>query len=175
MGLLFKRDVETSIRGYADAGYKSDPIGGKSQGGYAYIMAGAAISWKSKKQTVVATSTAHAELIALYEASRTGVWLKRLSNFVETETGLPTSKDPIPIHEDNEACISQVSGNFIRTDAVKHIDPKYHSWVSQENGISIKIVPVSSQDNTADIFTKALSREVHWRHVRGLGLVQKGE
>jgi hypothetical protein len=172
LGLLFRRKGETTIKGYADAGYKSDPITGKSQGGYVYTMAGAAISWRSKKQTTVATSTAHAELIALYEGCRTGVWLKRLSNFVEIETGLPRDDSPIKVHEDNEACLSQVSGNFVRTDAIKHIDPKYHTWVSQENGTSINVVSIPSKDNTADIFTKALPREAHWRHVEGLGLTK---
>jgi hypothetical protein len=64
LGLWYTRNCQEPIEGYADAGYKSDYVSGKSQGGFVFKMSGAAISWKSKKQTLVATSTAHAELLA---------------------------------------------------------------------------------------------------------------
>jgi hypothetical protein len=77
---------------------------------------------------------------------------------------------PIPIHEDNEACIAQIQREFVRTDATKHINPMHHSWLQQEQGKTIQVRPVRSMENTADIFTKALPSESHWRHLKGLGL-----
>ena len=56
--------------GYVDAGYMSDPHNAKSQTGFVFLCGGAAISWRSVKQTLVATSTNHSEIIALYEATR---------------------------------------------------------------------------------------------------------
>jgi hypothetical protein len=169
-GILYKRGTKWDIEGFADAGFKSDPNTAKSQGGYAFIAGNGAISWKSKKQTRVATSTAHAELLALYEGGREAAWLWRLRTFIEGSTGLSGKVPPIVIHEDNEACITQVQKDFIRTDATKHLDPMHHAWIIQEQGETLQVKPVSSQENVADIFTKALPSEVHRRHVKGLGL-----
>ena len=174
-GILYRRGSTEKLRGYADAGYKSDPNTGKSQGGYVFKLGGAAISWRSKKQTVVATSTAHAELIALYDGTREASWLHRLQKFVEKSTGLDDDPQRIPMHEDNEACIKQIKKGFVRTDATKHIDPKYRAWVAQGDGKTVDVVSVASQDNTADIFTKALPGETHWHHVRGLGMLSREE
>jgi hypothetical protein len=170
-GLLYQKTDTWKIEGYADAGFKSDPVTARSQGGHVFIAGNAAVSWKSKKQTRVATSTAHAELLALYEGGREAAWLWRLETFIEKSTGLIGGKvPPIVIHEDNEACITQVQKEFMRTDATKHIDPMHHSWLQQEQGTTIQIRPVRSMENTADIFTKALPNESHWRHLNGLGL-----
>ncbi|XP_070005805.1 secreted RxLR effector protein 161-like [Nicotiana sylvestris] len=56
--------------GYADAGYLSDPHKARSQTSYLFTYGGTAISWHSMKQTIVATSSNHAEIIAIHEASR---------------------------------------------------------------------------------------------------------
>ena len=79
------------------------------------------------------------------------------------------------IHEDNEACITQVQKEFIRTDATKQLDPMHHAWIIQEQGKTLLVNAVRSQENTADIFTKALPKEVHWKHLRGLGLISLKE
>jgi hypothetical protein len=46
------------------------------------LHGGTAISWKSSKQKLVATSTNHSEIFALYEASRECVWLRRMINHI---------------------------------------------------------------------------------------------
>ena len=53
--------------GFADAGYLSDPHKGRFQTGYILTMGNTAISWRSTKQILVATSLNHAEIIALHE------------------------------------------------------------------------------------------------------------
>ena len=63
---------------YADVGYLSDPHKGRSQSGYVFTIENAVISWRSRKQTLVATLTNHSELFALYEAIRECVWLRAL-------------------------------------------------------------------------------------------------
>ena len=67
LGLFYQFDQDKSIIGYTDAGYLSDPHNARSQTGFVFLHAGTAISWKSSKQTLVATSTNHSEIIALYE------------------------------------------------------------------------------------------------------------
>ena len=91
----------------------------KSRAGYVFKMGDTAISWKSRKQTVVATSTAHAVLIALYEGTREATWLQRLAHFVEKSAGLETDRQIILLckYEDEKACIAPIQKGFMRTDA----------------------------------------------------------
>ena len=71
MGLFYsKRSVNNQIlKGYADAGYLSDPHKARSQTGYVFLCGDTAISWRSTKQTLVATSSNHSEILAIHEAS----------------------------------------------------------------------------------------------------------
>ena len=87
----------------------SDPHKARSQSGYVFTYCGAAISWRSTKQTLTATSSNHAELIALYEAGRECVWLRSMIQNIQEECGLENIKEnPTPLHEDNAACIAQI-------------------------------------------------------------------
>ena len=114
--------------GYADAGYKSDPKTGKSQTGYIFIKNGAPVSWKSVKQTVTATSTNHAELIAFHEASRELAWLRTMERLLTSQASIALAEEPTVIHEDNSACVSQVAAGFIKADRIKHVDPQIFSF-----------------------------------------------
>ncbi|XP_074099282.1 uncharacterized protein LOC141527613 [Cotesia typhae] len=60
LSLVYNRPVD-KITGYADADWGNDPADSKSYTGYVFLLAGAAISWKSRKQRTVALSTTEAE------------------------------------------------------------------------------------------------------------------
>ncbi|RVW84163.1 Retrovirus-related Pol polyprotein from transposon TNT 1-94 [Vitis vinifera] len=51
----------------------------RSTSGYIFMLAGGAVSWKSVKKTLIASSTMEAEFIACYETSNHGIWLR---NFI---------------------------------------------------------------------------------------------
>jgi hypothetical protein len=70
MELFYRKDTKFKLVGYADAGYLSDPHKTRSQSGYVFTNGGTAISWRATKQTLTATSSNHAELIALYDAGQ---------------------------------------------------------------------------------------------------------
>jgi hypothetical protein len=73
-----------------------------------FLHGGTAISWKSVKQTLIATSINHSEIIALYEPSRECVWLCRVINHIETSYGIGALESPTIIYEDNAACVAQM-------------------------------------------------------------------
>ncbi|KAL0457968.1 UNVERIFIED_CONTAM: Secreted RxLR effector protein [Sesamum latifolium] len=131
MRLYFERheDVKaTNLVGYSDAGYLSDSHKAISQSGYVFMYGGTAISWHSTKQTLVATSSNHAELIALYEAGRECVWLRSLTHYVRESCGLESiEKSPTVIYEDNAACIAQIKDEYIKGDKTKYISPNFFS------------------------------------------------
>jgi hypothetical protein len=159
----------TGLTGFADAGYLSDPHKAKSQSGYIFKFAGAAISWRSTKQTLTATSTNHSELIALYEASKECVWLRRMMQFVHTSLLLGEDLPPVLIYEDNRACVYQVQEGYIKSDRTKHIDPKFF-FMHELNGKELSIKTIASDSNAADLFTKSLGFNLHWKFSTMIGL-----
>jgi len=157
MGLLYSNASKLELIGYADAGYLSDPHKARSQTGYLFTYGGTSISWRSMKQTIVATSSNHAEIIAIHEASRECVWLRSMTQHILQLCGLSAqTKIPTILYEDNAACIDQLKGGYIKGDRTKHISPKFFfTHDLQQNG-EINVQQIRSSDNLADLFTKAL-------------------
>ncbi|RVW76034.1 Retrovirus-related Pol polyprotein from transposon TNT 1-94 [Vitis vinifera] len=77
--LTYRRSSHLEIVGYSDSDFAGCLDSRRSTSGYIFMLAGGAVSWKSVKQTLVASSTMEAEFIACYEASNHGIWLQ---NFV---------------------------------------------------------------------------------------------
>ncbi|XP_075084973.1 secreted RxLR effector protein 161-like [Nicotiana tabacum] len=111
--------------GYADAGYLSDPHKVRSKTGYLFIYGGTSISWHSMKQTIVATSSNHAEIIAIHEDSRECVCLRSITGHIQKMCDFLVKRDkPTTLYEDNAACIAQLKGGYIKGDRTKHIFTK---------------------------------------------------
>lgn len=177
LGLFYPAIHSKDIRiaTYVDAGYLSDRVTGRSQTGYVVTVNGTAIAWKSQKQTVVATSTAHAELIAAYQGTRETFWLRNVYNNIRSELQMLPDQGAVPVYEDNNACANFIRNGLIISDATKHIEPKYH-WIHEqvESGV-IDIKRVDSSDNPADLLTKTLHEKQHWAHCKRLGLRRLSE
>jgi hypothetical protein len=95
LGLFYQKNQERTIVGYSDAGYLSNSHNARSHTGFVFVHGGTAFSWKSTKQTLVATSMNHSEIIALYEASRECVCLRRMMNLSKVQVGLVRWNHPL--------------------------------------------------------------------------------
>ncbi len=124
LGLFFRKNQDLTMAGYADSGYLSDPHKALSQTGYVFLCGGTTISWKSTKQTMVATSTNHSEIIGLFEVSKECMWLRRVIQHVQNTCGLNITPTPAIIYEDNSACVAQIQMGYVKTSLTKHISPK---------------------------------------------------
>ena len=74
--LTYRKSESLEIEGYSDADFAGDADDRKSTSGYIFTLAKRAISWKSSKQSVTASSTMYAEFVACYEASGQVTWLE---------------------------------------------------------------------------------------------------
>ncbi|XP_074374728.1 secreted RxLR effector protein 161-like [Apium graveolens] len=157
LGLFFLKNSRSRLVGYADVGYMSDPHFGRSQTGYLFTYYDTAISWKSTKQTMAATSSNHAELLAIHEASRECIWLRSVIQHIRESCGLSSISDnPTVLFEENSAYVKQLKKGYIKGDRTKHILPKFfYTHELQENG-DIDVQQVRSCDNLADILTKSI-------------------
>jgi hypothetical protein len=94
----------------------SDPQNIRSQIGYVFLHGETTIFWKSCKKTLVATSTNHSEIIALYKASRECVWLHRMIDHIQKSCGIGAIESRTIIYEDNTTCVAQMQMGYIKTN-----------------------------------------------------------
>ena len=123
---------------------------------------GSSISWLSKKQQSVASSTTEAEYMALATISRQAVWY--FNAFRQLGYNIP-----ITIMADNTSCIN-VAENPINNPRTKHIDVAYHFTREHLIRKSFTLSHVPSNDNTADLMTKGLNSVAYYGYTQRLGL-----
>ncbi|GAV70139.1 hypothetical protein CFOL_v3_13637 [Cephalotus follicularis] len=76
------------------------------------------------------------------------------------------------IYEDNATCITQLIGGYIKGDRKKHISPKFfYTHELQKNG-NIDVQQIRSNDNLADLFTKALPGTTFKKLIHDIGMCQ---
>ena len=164
MGIQYERKPTEPI-GYSDSDWAGDHHDRRSTGGFAFLLSSAAISWKAKRQQSVALSSLEAEYMASSEAAKEAIWIRRLYNDI---TG-KIANTPITIHLDNLGCIQSIENPRFH-ERTKHIDIRYHFVRNAIAEQRILVEHIPSSENTADIMTKALSNDLHRKHVLGLGL-----
>eukprot|EP00253_Pinus_taeda_P033607 PITA_33607 len=77
-GILYNVSEHSDLVGYTDSDWAGSVDDRKSTSGYVFHMGSGAISWASKKQSIVALSTAEAEYVAATAAACQAVWMRRM-------------------------------------------------------------------------------------------------
>jgi hypothetical protein len=165
LGLKYQKGNKEEIFGYSDASYAEEKDR-KSIGGYLFLQAGAAISWKSQKQNVVAQSSAEAEYIALAEASKESIWLQKFQTNFKMKV-----KNPMKIFEDNQSTI-QIAANPIHSKKTKHIDVQYHAIRDYIKNNKISVKYLRTDEMVADSMTKSLAQVQYNKHKDAMGLIE---
>ena len=152
------------LKGYSDANWISDTADSKSTSGFVFSLGGAAVSWKSSRQTCIARSTMESEFIALDKAGEEAEWLR---NFLEDISNWPKPVLAISIHCDSQSAIGRAQ-NTMYNGKSRHIRRR-HNTIRQllSSGI-ISIDYVKSNENLADPLTKGLPREQVDKSSRGM-------
>ena len=107
--------------GFSDSDYAGCVDDKKSTYGYIFLMVEWAISWKSIKQTLTASSTMEAEYVVCYEATCHTIWLR---NFISALEDVHSISRPLELFCDNSATVS-FTRNTRSTSCSKHIDVKF--------------------------------------------------
>ena len=119
--LTYRKSDQLEIIGYSDSDFVGCGDSMKSTLGYIYLLAGGAISWKSVKQSIVASSTMAAEFVSCYEASNLGIWLQ---NFVTGLHILDGIERLLKLFYDNKSAVLYFNNNRSSTKS-KFIDIKF--------------------------------------------------
>ena len=144
--------------GYVDSDWAGDSLTRKSISGIAFLLAGAAIVYKTLHQKSVALSSTEAEFYALAEAGKIALYIRSILN----EIGID-QQHATPIFEDNQGCLFMAEARK-PTKKTRHIEIRHYAildWIEQD---LITLKKIHTSDNAADTLNKTLSGTMFHRH-----------
>ncbi|RVW31986.1 Retrovirus-related Pol polyprotein from transposon RE1 [Vitis vinifera] len=148
-GLFFKKTENRDTEVYSDADWAGNIIDRRSTSGYCSFVWGNLVTWRSKKQSVVARSSAEAEYKALAQGICEGIWIKR----VLSELG-QTSSSPILMMCDNQAAIS-IAKNPVHHDRTKHVEIDRHFITEKLDQEDLTFPQVATMDSVKENLDKS--------------------
>jgi hypothetical protein len=154
---------KTGAYGFADADWASQPHR-HSISGYAFVLGTGTISWSSKKQGLIALSTAEAEYVAAAHATKEVLWLRSFLQELDSLVAGPTI-----LKCDNQSAIALCKDNKFHA-RTKHMDIRYHFVREAVEAGTITMEYVVSEENVADLLTKPLGRTRHEKLTEMMGI-----
>ena len=149
-GLFFKKCEGQGVEIYTDADRAGSQSDRRSTTGYCTFVWGNLVTWRSKKQTVVARSTTEAEFRAVAQGMCEALWIKKLLEELKIFVQLPMRQ-----YCDNKAAIS-ISLNPVQHDRTKHVEIDRHFIKEKIENKYICLTYVPTKEQLGDIFTKGL-------------------
>ena len=149
-GLLYTKQGNLQVECYTDADWAGSLDDRRSTSGYCTFVGGNLVSWRSKKQSVVARSTAEAEFRAMAQGLCELLWLQILLS----ELKLYKHK-PLMLYCDNKAAID-IANNPVQHDRTKHIEIDRHFIKEKLDSGTVCLPYVTSASQVADVLTKGL-------------------
>jgi hypothetical protein len=170
IGIIFEPTDSLDIETFVDADFAGlwnveplhDRSCSKSRLGYIIKFASCPTVWKSQLMTQTATSTMHAEYIALSQSLRQVIPLRRL--VVEMLPIVrPTAVTSVPVirctvFEDNNACLTLAHTRRLTNLTRWLCTSLHHFWEAVENG-DVVVARIETTKQDADYLTKPLPKE----------------
>jgi hypothetical protein len=147
-------DGTNHLQTFTDSDYAGDESR-RSTMGMVCMLNGGPIAWFSTLGKTIATSTCEAEVNAACSAAKEALHLSRLL----FDIGGTNEMKPIPIAEDNAACIAQANSGLRSIRKAKHYEVKlrFLQQLVVDEAVEFKYCP--THEMLADLFTKPLEAE----------------
>ncbi|CAH9079543.1 unnamed protein product [Cuscuta epithymum] len=164
-GILLRADSDLTLTGWCDSDWAACPLTRRSLSGWLVFLGHSPISWKAKKQSTVARSSAEAEYRSMAAATCELKWLKALLFSLGVQ-----HPQAIPLYCDSQSAL-HIANNPVFHERTKHIEVDCHFVrdAIQAKLIAPNYVPTTMQ--LADIFTKALGKTQFQTLLRKLGIL----
>ncbi|KAJ9538190.1 hypothetical protein OSB04_030923 [Centaurea solstitialis] len=152
LGLWYPKDSSFELISFTDSDYGGCKLDRKSTSGSCQFLGDKLVSWTSKKQNCVSTSTAEAEYVAAASCCSQVLWMKtQLLDY-----GYKLKR--VPIYCDSESAIA-ITSNPVQHSKTKHIDIRYHFIKDNVEKGNIEMFFVQTDYQLADLFTKPLDEK----------------
>ncbi|CAL8132823.1 unnamed protein product [Prunus armeniaca] len=139
-GLMYSKQGHLDVIGYTDADWVGSQTDRRSTSGYFTFVGGNLVTWRSKKQNVVARSSAEAEYRGMAHGVCELLWIKH----VLTELGFKPKK-PMKLYCDNIAAIN-IAHNPVQHDRTKHDEVDRHFIKERLEDKTLQFPFVKSED-----------------------------
>ncbi|OMO69396.1 Integrase, catalytic core [Corchorus capsularis] len=149
-GLFYSTSNDFRLRGFSDSDWGGDIDDRKSTTGFVFYMGDTAFTWSSKKQPIVTLSTCEVEYVALSSCVTQAIWLRSLLKELHF-----AQMEPTEVSVDSKSIIA-LAKNPLFHERSKHIDTGFHFVRECVANKVVQLNYVKSQEQVADIFTKAL-------------------
>ncbi|KAK9186936.1 hypothetical protein WN944_018325 [Citrus x changshan-huyou] len=164
-GILFSKNEDYSnIEVYTDTDWAGSLSDRCSTSGYFTFVGGNLVTWRSKKQHVVARSSAEAEYLGMALGVCEGLWI----SFILNDLGYP-SQQPIQLYCDNKAA-RDIAHNLVQHDRTKHVEVDRFFIKEKLDEKILELPKIRSEDQLADILTKAISSRAFTKFLDKLGM-----
>ncbi|XP_052189851.1 secreted RxLR effector protein 161-like [Diospyros lotus] len=163
----YKHSDNLEVIRYTDSDFAGCIDTRKSTSGYIFLLTGGVVSWRSNKQTIIASSTMEVEFISCSEATTQALWLR---NFVKGLKVVDSKERPLNIYYDNSVAIF-FSRNNKSGSRSKHININYLVVRDHIKKDEVVIKYIKTYLMIADPMTKDLPTKVYKEHVESMGLV----
>ena len=164
-GILFKKEGNLSLEVYTDADYAGSLVDRRSTTGYCMFLGGNLVTWRSKKQNVVARSSAKAEFRAMTQGICELLWMKIILLDLRIKY-----EAPMRLFCDNKSAIN-IAHNPVQHDRTKHIEVDRHFIKEKLDSGLISTEYIPSRHQLADMLTKGLPIEQFQDLVYKLGMI----
>ncbi|GKE25606.1 retrovirus-related pol polyprotein from transposon TNT 1-94, partial [Tanacetum coccineum] len=151
-GILLKSMCDLKLHAWCDADWAGCSSTRRSLTGWVVYLGDSLISWKTKKQHIVSRSSAEAEYCSMAFTTCELKWLKS----VMLSIGIHQVK-PMSLYCDSQVAL-HISQNLMFHERTKHIEVDCHYIRDKLVSGNIIAQYVSTMEQIADYFTKALRK-----------------
>ena len=163
-------DFDKNFVVYTDADWASDKSDRKSISGGVVMFYGGPISYASKKQNSVATSSAESEYISVAMFVKQGRWMAQILKDLGVPQFISENNNTVSVLGDNQGAIALTKNPHLH-ERSKHIDICYHFIRDLVDKGDIDINYINTVEMVADGLTKPLARVSYERWVKMLGMI----
>ena len=172
LGIRFKcHSVDSFINLYSDSDWASSLEDRKSTQAFISFIGNSPISWQTRLQKTVATSSVEAEYMALKAASQEAIYLKNMVNWLVEADLIPKSSRSFATLLVDSMGAKELSENPTHHERTKHIDIAYHYIRDLVKSGDIKVIHIPDKVQLADPLTKGVPRLKFQWFLKEFGLI----
>jgi histone deacetylase 1/2 len=167
IGLYIRRSSSKLVSAFSDADWAGNIDDRRSTGGFTIYFGPNLISWSARKQPTVSRSSTEAEYKSLANATAEVIWVEALLKELGVKTG------QVPCLWCDNLGTTYLSANPVFHSRAKHIEMDFHFVRERVARRQLQIQFISTNDQVADGFTKALAIQKYEEFKNNLNLVKQ--